>query len=65
MNGTNLSRANLLQGRQRALQALAIPEMPDDLKMLYKRALDHAETALGMQDAMQRISPDPAAQIPS
>ena len=44
----------MLEGRRRALTLLAHPDVPPAVKAAAKRALDHAEVALGLDDAVRR-----------
>jgi hypothetical protein len=50
----NINREKMLEGRQKALALLQHPDLPAEAKVAAKRALDHAETALGLDDAAQR-----------
>ena len=49
-----VSRRRLLQQRSNALKALANPDLPQPIKVLAKKAADHAGVALGLMDAKQR-----------
>lgn len=47
-------RKKLLVGRSRALAMSERPDLPDPIRQMYKQAADSADTALGLQEALQR-----------
>jgi hypothetical protein len=50
---TSVSRMELLQRTEQARMAL-LSDLPPEIKLLFKRALDKGEAALGLQEAMAR-----------
>ena len=49
-----IDRKKLLDGRMAAEAALAQPGLPADLQAMFKQALDQANAALGLDEAVQR-----------
>jgi hypothetical protein len=44
--------------KRKALAALRHPDLPQEIRLKFKKAKDHAETALALQDAeMARLKP--------
>jgi hypothetical protein len=52
-----IDRLRLLLVRERCKAALSDPELCDEIRALYKRAMDHAEVALGLDSARARLKP--------
>jgi hypothetical protein len=52
-----IDRRRLLLIRERSKAALSRPELSDEIRALYKRAMDHAEVALGLDSARARWAP--------
>lgn len=51
---STVSRRSLLLQRSNAVRAMRNPDLPDNLRALAKKAADHAEAALILQDAAKR-----------
>ena len=49
-----LDRRTLLDQRSKAARAMLRSDLPQDVRNLAKTARDHADVALGMQDAQTR-----------
>jgi hypothetical protein len=49
-----IDRRKLLEGRLKAKAILAAPDFSDETRALAKKALDHADVALGLDDAIGR-----------
>ncbi len=47
-------RKQALQQRANALAALQDPDLPQHIRDLYKKSLDHGDVALGLADAAER-----------
>jgi hypothetical protein len=63
-----IDRRKLLEGRLKAKAILAAPDFSDETRALAKKALDHADVALGLDDAIRRklarTSPPQVEQAP-
>ncbi len=56
----SVDRKRLLEGRSKALNALAHPDLPQPIRELYKKAADHADAALSLQEAGKKPSTGPS-----
>src|SRR5712691_7707301 len=50
----SIDRKRLLEERAKAKAAVSSPELSDETRALYKKAMDHADVALGLDDAIKR-----------
>ncbi len=60
-----MDRRTLLDQRDKAMRAVAMPDLPQDLRTMAKKAADHADVALGMQDAQAKQSSNPQQVVSS
>lgn len=50
-------RKSLLEDRSRALRVMADPEAPQNVRQAYRKAADHADVVLSLQEAQGRLKP--------
>lgn len=49
----SIDRKSLLSRRSQARAALSDPNLPDQIKAKFKKAMDHADVALGLDQAIK------------